>query len=268
MPDLETTVGLDEFQSVPDDAVQAETQQDGSIGLTEALMEAGEGDAPQEPAEHEAPKEGGTKPSGGIKGRLLESERKGYERGQSEAQAAWQAEKAQYEERLQKLTEYELRDEAKKLAAKEHISEDFAMRVLRAERGLAPKAADTRPRDAQGRFTAQEPAESQPQRSVEDRAKELFTQAQQIERMGGPDVMAIFNGDASLRKRVADGEIDFFDIAREYGGGGRKARQAPPAVRGSYAGGAQTRGIGDLSDEEFDRLQSRLEQGVSIDMRR
>ena len=135
-------------QSATDDALQAVTQEE-EVGqsLSEALDQlmaddpaTHEDDAPQPDKESE----GDAGIDKGIKGRFksyeAKGEKRGYERGKAEAEAAWAKERQAYEERLAKLQNLELQDEAKKLAAEEKITEKLAMRILRAERGLAPQA--------------------------------------------------------------------------------------------------------------------------------
>ena len=264
MNDLENPVVDEGFEeSAQDDAVQA-SQSDGTQAFSSLLEKASEEQNSQDDAgkgEEEAHDN-----SGGIRGRLLASEQKGYKRGQEEAQAAWQQERARYEERIAALEDLEIRDEAQKLAASEKISVSIAERIIRAERGRpAPvkqeKAApqDTRPRDAQGRFVSQ-------QSDVDAKAKSLMDQAQNITRMGGPDVVSIFNSDKEIQRRVASGEIDFYDLAREYGNTPRK--NTPPVVPRTSSDGGHMRTVSSLTDKQFDELDRNLAGGAVYDMRR
>ena len=252
---------VDNFEeSVQDDAVQApEETGTQTQGISEFLNAAEqEGEQPQDrPAQQE-------RVSGGIKGRLLDSERKGYDRGKSEAEAAWQAEKAQYEARIQKLMEYEIKDEAKKLAEQEHISEAIAERLIRAERGVPGSAQPTeptqsaQPRDAQGRFV------SRTQDDSEAYAQKLLDQANTIKRLTGQDMMALYNSDKSIQDRILSREVDFYGLAEEM----RGQKQMPPVVRSANGQANRHRSIADLTDEQFDELDRRLEQGAVFDMRR
>lgn len=257
MTEMESTVGTDILESAQDDAAQA---QDESIAFSEALSDAAEGQQPQEAEEQTQ----GAKASGGIKGRLMESERKGHDKGYAEGQAAaraeWETMKADYDARLARLAEYELQHDAEELSKAEGCSVELAKRILRAERGMPTPAPKEQPRDAQtGRFVKQESM-------ADDRAKTLYEQAQNIKRMSGVDVLAIFNGDSEVRSKVASGEMDFFDVAREYGQDRRHS--TPPVTRSGQAGIASERSIKNLSDDEFDRLDRLLAGGASIDMRR
>lgn len=249
-------------ESVQDDAVQAS---EGTQGISEILNEDQEGaQAPQDGSSD------GREESGGIKGRLMAADQKGYKRGQAEAQAAWQAERARYEERLAKLEEYEIQAEARKLAADENISEALALRLVRAEHGRpAPEGnqgqtpqADTRPRDAQGRFVSTKPSDANA------RAQELFEQAQNIARMGGPDVMAIFNADPELQARIAAGELDFYDLAREHASAPQSGKRVPPVVPRTSGEVNPASPISKMSDSQFDKLDKALSGGAVFDMRR
>lgn len=244
-------------ESVESDVPQASDEINVPKGISEFLDETEqEGEQPQDrPAQQE-------RMSGGIKGRLLDSERKGYDRGRSEAEAAWQAEKAQYEAKLQKLTEYEIKEEAAKLAESEHISVALAERLLRAERGVpgAAKAADPepQPRDAQGRFVSRENNETQ------EYAQKLIDQAGVIKRLTGQDMMELYNNDPAVQKRILSREIDFYDLAEETHG----TKKMPPVVRSANGQTVRHRSIADLSEAQFDELDRRLEQGAVFDTRR
>lgn len=272
MADLENTVmteGLPE--SAADDALLAPAEEatDESIALSEALGAAAEGDKPQDTDASGAAEQGAKPVNSGIKGRLLESERKGHDKGYAEgqaaAQAAWQAEKQQYESRLQRLEEIALKEDARELAKQEGCSEALAMRILRAERGLpAQQEAPAQPRDEKGRFTSNQQPKAP---DVNERAQQLFDQAKNIQRMGGVDVMALFNENPEIRSKVSSGEMDFYDVAREYGKA-EPRKQTPPVTRSGQPGVIAGRSIADLSDDEFDRLNRLLEGGAVIDMRR
>lgn len=248
-------------ESVQDDAVQApEETGNQPQGISEFLNAAEqEGEQPQDrPAQPD-------RVSGGIKGRLLDADRKGYDRGKSEAEAAWQAEKAQYEARIRKLEELEIKEEATKLAEQEHVSVAFAERLLRAERGIPGNAqpqethSTEQPRDAQGRFVSRNQ-----QDDSNAYAQTLLDQANTIKRLTGQDMMALYNSRLDIQNRILNREIDFYGLAEEM----RGQKQMPPVVRNANGQTVRHRTIADLSDEQFDELDRRLEQGAVFDMRR
>lgn len=253
----DTTVEQEFTESAQADAVQAPEQE--ASTLTDLMDEM-----PEEAAEaSQDGKESKQELSGGIKGRLLASEKKGYERGRSEAEAAWAEERKGYEARISALQELELKEEAKKLAAEEGISEAIATRLLRAERGLKPPAESApaqQPRDDRGRFV-----EDTARKENDAYAQKLMAQAEAVKRLTGIDVMEAFNSDDDVKRRIASREIDFYDLADEMK---EPARKVPPVVKASSGDTSRRRGIMSLSDEQFDELDRRLEKGAHYDMRR
>lgn len=261
-------------ESVQADAAQAPAEQDPTvIALTDLIAEKAEEateEEAQEPAAEEQAQEEQKPMNGGIKGRLLESEEKGRKRGYNDgyaaAKAEFEAEKAKMTERLAKLDELELQEAAKKIEQEEGCSAALAMRLARLERGLPPQTTaptNTQPRDASGRFVK---AEAQGQTGVDPKVQALFDQAQTVTRATGIDVLDIFNSNDEVKRRIASGEIDFADVAREYGQQERK--KAPPVVRTSAGSTVKARGFADLSDEAFDQMQAELSKGRMIDLRR
>lgn len=258
-------------ESVQADAAQAPEENGNQIqGLSSFFEEAGR-EEDEQPSQDRPESEG--KVSGGIKGRLLDSERKGYSRGQAEANAAWQAKEAQYQARIHELENYEIKEQARALAEKEKISIEFAERVIRAERGVPAQAqpqtqpetqpTNAQPRDAQGRFVARQQA---PGDDVNSYAQTLLEQAKTIKRLTGEDMMALYNSDPTVQERIASREIDFYGLAEERRNGG--GRRMPPVVRSSNGQPVHRHSIADLTDDQFDELDRRLEQGAVFDMRR
>lgn len=244
-------------ESAPTDETLAPVQEDEDVAsLQEAFGgDAGEGttqtEADQEDLAVERPDD--TK---GIKVRLKAFETRGYKRGREEAQKAWESEKAQYEERLTKLAEYELKEEAAKLAKDENISEALAMRLLRAERGIptpvAPKAA-TPERDAQGRFVAAKPKEN-------PRVQELFREAQVLESaIDGLNVSKLLESASDSDKaRLMSGEMSMGDFVRANMGG---QKRTPAVVHSPGGNGRSGVSIANMSKEEFARLDEALSSG-------
>lgn len=275
-------------ESAPDDAAQASGEEETVMALSSVLDTPAETDdqaqkqsaqdQPAQDAEEEKTTESAPKVNGGIKGRLLEAEKKGEKRGfdagRQAAERAYASEKAEMQARLAKLEEVEIREAAAQIAKDEGCSEKLALRLARLERGKpaqaepdqAESAAETksdRPRDASGRF-AQKPEADGDQPSA--RAKELFAQARDIQRATGLDVLEIFNNDQDIRARVARGEIDFADVAREYNQAGRKRVPAP--VRNTGGDGVQVRSFRDMTDEQMAEINRKLAQGYTIDTRK
>lgn len=212
----------------------------------------------------------------GIKGRIQAAEAKadarGYERGRTEAMREWETTKAEYEQKLAKYAEMELENDAKELAAKEKCSVDLAKRLLRMERGMTKPAAEKEEsakesaptRDAKGRFVSRE---NDAGTDVQARAQALYDQAQAVQKSTGIDVLELFQTDAEVKRAVVSGEKDFKDIALERLAGGNKgARKPAPKPVSSGGAEAQSRvySFKNMTDEEFDRFNRRLDQGAVV----
>lgn len=261
-------VGTEGQESVQTDAVQA--PEHSAAALSEMLVGAEEGAVETEPQENETKQqEEAPKMSGGLKGRLLEAEKKGekrgYDAGRQALQQEYEARLAQMQERLTKLDEYELREEAAKLAKDENISEAIAMRLLRAEKGMKapeqPKAEEkpAQARDSAGRFTSPQKEE------VNTRAQFLYAQAQSIMRRTGVDAIELYkNADSETQSRIARGEIDFEDIVSE---AMSSSQRTPPVVKAN-GGSAGSKRLADMNASDFRKMDEYVMQGGVIDLRK
>lgn len=200
--------------------------------------------------------------NGGIRGRLLESEKKGEKRGYaagyqaalSETQAKMDAMSKQLEE----LSEYKLREEAAALAKEEGCSEKLAMRILRAEKGLAPAVQEKaeKSRDESGRFVAKENKND----GSTERAQFLFNQAKAIKEQTGMDALELFNNaDAETREKIARGDMDFNALVLA---SMSKAQKSPPMVKPTSGG--LTKRISDMTSEDFAKLDAYAKNGGAI----
>lgn len=259
---LENT-GVDNTQEVSETAAVSQEQPESS-SLEQFLNEAIEGEADAQSANNgEQAEQTDTIDEAfdnkGIKGRIqaerAKADKSGYERGRAEAQAEFDRVKAEYEQQLAKYKELELESEAQELSRTEHISVEFAKRILRAEKGV--KAPTTQ----QPQATSQ-----QPTLDVKQRAQELYTQAQTVKQQYGIDPLEVFQRDQSVRAKVANGEWDMKDVAlyamkqnptTEY-------KKPTPAPVRSGATRAQTSGgldFANMSDEDFDKFNEKIRRG-------
>lgn len=282
--DEQNIVGMDNNQeSVQTDTVQASENTSTVAGLTEMLGKAAEDGAQentdaasQDAAENNSTSAEQPKLSGGIKGRLLEAEKKGekkgYDAGRQAAEQEYQARMAEMQTRLDKLSEYELKEEAAKLAKEEGCSVALAERILRAEKGLSPASKETtsnndakatQPRDANGRFVKNDSADTD-KPDMTARAQFLFEQAQSIKRRTGFDAMELYSkADSDTQRRIAEGEIDFEDLIASQG---TAKRSTPPVVKAKDGMGS-TR-LSQMSASDFSKLDDYVKKGGVIDLRR
>jgi hypothetical protein len=74
--------------------------------------------------------------------------------------------------------------------------------------------------------------------------------------------MAEFNNNEDIRNKVLTGEWDFYDVADSMKER-NEARKAPAPMRSSNgASGAEKSTIASMTDEQFKRLNKRLEEGA------
>lgn len=240
------TTALDEFMAeIADKEQEADAQTDSE--------EAGEADTQQEQT-NESPREKG------IKGRIHAAEAKadkaGYDRGRAEALKEWEAKKAEYEERLAKYAEMELEADAKELAAKEHCSVDFAKRILRMERGLPASETPKTPKPS--------PVAPKRQTDIQARAQALYTQAQEVQKQYGIDVLELFQKDDAVKAKISSGEWDFKDVALNALSSRQNTKKATPAPVRS-GGGKSTKGgldFTNMSDADFDKFNEQIRKGA------
>lgn len=214
--------------------------------------------AEQPEDESAAPEAHVTKPQS-MKVRMEAYETRGYKRGKEEAEKAFAEERQQFQSQLAKLQEYELRDEAAKLAKDEGISESIAMRILRAERGVpAPVTEEkstgtTQPRDASGRFVAAA-------KKTDSRTDVLFREAQMLEKAMGISVSDLLDKATDEDKQaLMSGDMDMAEFVRAYAG--RGTRKMPSVTTRASNGGSATNSFDDMSDAGWDAFNAELARG-------
>lgn len=250
------------MESAPDDAAQVpETDADAlSTALEsiapEAAAEAGQQEADGDLKEPE---------DGGLRGRMKQFEKRGYNRAMKE----WAERERGYQERLAKYEQMELEADAKEFAQKNNIPENFALEYMRMKRGL-PAEGEQQPRDDAGRFVERAPSEPAADTAAQERASVLMTQAEAFEKMSDgrvtrDDILNAFQGDAEMRQKVVSGEWDFTDVGRALSGG---RQRAPKVSRSASNGQIQNSTFMGMSDEDFARFDERIRQGAVFDARR
>ena len=240
---------LDEFM-----ADTEETNED-AHEVTEENAGA-ESEQPTEPVTEEIPK--------GIKGRILKAEEKADKRGYERAQSEWANERAELQRKIAeyeaKELEAEIEKEAAKLSRAEHVSIDFAKRLLRAERGI--KAPEQNPE----KVTEPSKTDNAPVLTAQ-RKDALNSQIRQIKARYGIDVMAHVTDDDA--KEIFDGNMELWDIALRVGRSNTPAetpapKQTVPAPVKSSGNNAPTGGMDFLtmSDEDFDKFNDKVGRGA------
>lgn len=243
-----------------DDAAQAASTSEGTQALSSILEsehpEADEqGSQKEEPAKNEPKEEQGKEPVWFR--RQLNAERK-----------KWEQEKADYEARLAEYAEKDLEAEAEKLAAEENISKNIALRILRAEKNLptpAPKEKPERNRTPDGKFAKADPKEEPTQDAeARERAQELMRQNEVVLKATGVNALELYQQNEKVRQKVNSGEWDFADVAKEYLAQSG-VRKIPAPIKTPNGVSLRAKSIKELSDEEFAKLNEKLEMGYVID---
>lgn len=268
---MNDTVEVTQPVSVQDDAAQEQA----TNALEEFMAESDEGENEEqgtEKTETQVSEEPETQPEPqaqaqtnndlpkGIRGRIQAAEakadRSGYERGKRETEAQYQAKIADYEQRLSKYSELEVTQEAQELARKEHISLEFAKRVIRAEKGIGRAETVQQPQPA-----------AKPQSAKFDEAL-LKAQYDNLKSAYGIDMFAEGVMKQEEIEAVTQGKSDFNAVAlRILSERGKQTQQTqtqqtPPAPVKST--GTQHKPAYDfmsMTDEEFDRFNGKIGKG-------
>jgi hypothetical protein len=165
--------------------------------------------------------------------------------------------RAEYDAKLAPLMERMLEQDALALVESGKVKDlETAKELVRYRQGQAQPEKTEQPRNEKGQFAQKEAAET------DHTADFLARQAQKIKQNKGIDVMAEFNNNEETRQKVLSGEWDFYDVADSIAEK-KASRKAPPPMRSSNgASGAEKSTIASMTDEQFDRLNKRLEEGA------
>lgn len=182
-----------------------------------------------------------------------------------------QAQMAQMTERQNALLERVIANDAQKLVdSGEFKSLEIATEYLRMKEGLPqnqtqPQMPVTQPRDSQGRFAAQQPAQDP---AAYQRAEALIAQADTILGATGVDVMQIYNTDPAVRQKIVSGEWDFKDVYKNHGAAQKAAEKphVPAPVRASNGVGLGNVSIGKMSSQQFAALNDFLGKNGKVNM--
>lgn len=196
--------------------------------------------APTEPVQQEEPKE-----AGWIKTRI----QKGVEKEMAALESRLRAE---YEAKYAPLMEAHMESKVEELVASGKITDREMAREYLKLTGSKPIEKQEKPRDEKGRFVA-----------GEQRAKELFVQAQTIKDSTGVDVLSLYHNDPDVKERVNSGEWSFADVYKS-----TLKQPAPSVVRSGSGGSLNASSISKMSSKAFAEMNERLARGEKFDARR
>lgn len=137
----------------------------------------------------------------------------------------------------------------------EFKSRERAIEYLQLKKG-APVSAQ--PRDESGRFAAKQDD------GIEARANILFAQAETLKASTGVDVMAIYNSDPEVKRKVATGEWSFLDVYKSLPEAGRRI---PSPTRSANNGSLSDVNILKMSKAQHDKLNDTLAGGGVINFK-
>lgn len=245
---MENTVENYLAEQVQDDAVAPATP-----SLEEALQ------APQEDAQPAAE----DKPAGDtgwFKKRMEDAVRKATPSIEARVRGEYEAEMRTLREVVAKLQSEQLERKAESLVASgEFKSLERATEYLKLGGGMPieeTKQVNTPARDNNGRFV-----------SAQQKANELYAEAQTIKETTGVDVYAMYTEDPEVKQKILSGEWRFKDVYNAHKE--QEAKKATPApVRSSNGMAIGDVSISKMSANNFDQLNKLLAKGTKIDMRR
>lgn len=165
---------------------------------------------------------------------------------------------AMFDQQMAPIREKMIEDEAQELVRSRKVADiETARELVRLRKGLSVEPVATpQPRNEKGQFAPTEDA------ATKARIDMLRHQADKIKESGGPDVIAEFQNNPNFKKKVIDGEMDFYDVASEMA----KSKKKPPSPMRSPNGasGINPNAIDSMSDEQFDRMEKKISQGARI----
>ncbi len=241
-------------ENMETEAVEADTQPEAPVEETDASenLETVMDDTPK-PTENNETSGSGTEP-GWIKKRVGAAVDKAIRETEQRI-------RAEYDAKIAPLMEKMLEQEARELVQRGTVKDlETAMELVRYRQGQSQPVKPETPRNEKGQFTARE--EQSEDAAVQARIDMLRHQADKILSQRNVDVIAEFNDNEETRQKVISGEWDFYDVAESLSEK-KAARRAPSPMRSSNgASGAEKSTIASMTDEQFDRLNKRLEEGA------
>jgi hypothetical protein len=234
---------------------QPNPKQEHGMDLADALAKVND---TAENTEDKAEQANGKKEPGYVAKRVSEAAEK------AKASAIRETEErmtAYFEKQIAPLREAQLNRDADDLVKQgEFKSRERALEYLRLKQGVPPV------QQTQEKQREEAPVKPLRDPALQARAEMLMKQAEKIMAKTGVDVMAVFNSDISVRQKVSANEWDFYDIADSIKSQPAKPvsehtqakAEIPPPMRTSNNAAPQSKGVRDLSPEEFVRFKQRV----------
>jgi hypothetical protein len=247
--DFEETM-VDEVE-MPEEFVEEEDSEEEDV--EEFIDEDSTEEAEEQPEE---PKAKAQEP-GYVQKRIDKALRQQRDSMRAEIMAEVEAQYAPIRDRLLEMDAQEL------VRSGEFKSIERAKEYLQLKQGVTPREPEGQLRNEQGQFMSQNQAIEMAR--TEERIEMLKQQAADIKEETGLDVIAEWNRNPEVKKAVMDGEMDFYQVAKQMQG-----RKRPPSPTRSPNGvnGVGPQSITSMSDAQFKKLDKMLDQGVRFTIKR
>ena len=165
---------------------------------------------------------------------------------------------AMFDQQMAPIRAKMMEDEAQELVRSRKVSDiETARELVRLRNGQPAPAPQEQPRQSNGQFAQKtDPA-------VDAQIKMLKHQADRIKASGGPDVIAEFQNNPEIKRKVIDGTMDFYEVAEHLK---KSSSRRPPSPMRSPNGasGINPNAIDSMSDEQFERMERRISEGARI----
>ena len=249
----------DAEDSLPEELV--EDSDDSEEDLESIINEDGDVDEGEE-SEKEQSEEPKAKEPGYVQKRISKAVDKAVSETEARFKAQIEAMEAKYAPMMERMLEMEAQDLVRSGKIKDL---ETAKEYVRLRQGQGVPAAEKKteqPRQQNGQFAPKtDPA-------VQARIDMLNHQADRILKGGGPDVRKAFMNDEEIKDKVTSGEWDFQDVA-DYLKDQKPSRKRPPSPMRSPNGasGTSPNAIDSMSDEQFERMERKISEGVRYSLR-
>lgn len=216
------------------------------LDLSEEVVEEPEEEAEELPVDE--PEQPVEEPKATEPGYVQKRIEKALARERDSMRASIMAEiEAQYAPIRERLLEMD----AQELVRTNKIGDiETARDYVRLRQGITPEAEQPR---EDGQFASREEA------ATAARIEMLRHQAENIKADSGIDVIAAWNSDPDIKEAVINGEMDFYDVAKQM----RPQKRPPSPMRSpNGASGTNPNAIDTMSDAQFEKLERRIKEGA------
>lgn len=247
-------------EALPEEIVEDDEDESEEEDLESVIGDEGteEEDAEEQPQQVQKANEPGY-----VKKRVTEAVEKAVAKAIADTEARMQA---MFDQQMAPFKAKMLEEEAQELVRSRKVSDiETARELVRLRNGQPAQTAEqpTQPmRNDQGRFASKADVETSA------RIDMLKHQADSIRAKGGPDVIKEFQNNEEIKQKVIAGEMDFHDVA-DYLREQKASRKRPPSPMRSPNGasGTNPNAIDSMSDEQFAKLEKRIQEGARIRLR-